>query len=67
MSDTGRMPSNPKESQWYSTPKAARQRKPIGITLSDEARDRLDRMSKARKVSRSQVVEDLIMETNIRG
>jgi hypothetical protein len=67
MSDTPRMPSNPKESKWYSTPKEDRSRKPIGVTLSDEARDRLDRMAKARKLSRSQVIEDLIMATHIRG
>ena len=67
MSATPRMPSNPKESKWYSTPKAARQRKPIGITLSDEARDRLDRMAKARKLSRSEIIEEMIMTTHIRA
>ena len=66
MSDTSRMPSNPKDSPWYSTPLDARKRKPIGITLSPEALDRLERMAKARKVSRSQVVEDLVMSTHIR-
>ena len=66
MSDSARMPSNPKDSSWYSTPKEARKRKPIGITLSDEAQDRLGRMAKARKLSRSQVVEHLVMESYIR-
>jgi len=66
MSDNPRMPSNPKESKWYATPKEARNRKPIGITLSDEARDRLDRMAKARKQSRSAVIEEMIMSTYIR-
>jgi len=58
---------NPKESPWYSTPVSARKRKPIGITLSDEAQVRLEKMAKARKVSRSQVVEALVMAAPIRG
>ena len=65
--DTARMPGNPKDSTWYSTPKEARKRKPIGVTLSDEAHERLEKMAAARKLSRSQVIEDLIMTTHIRG
>ncbi len=66
MSDTPAMPANPKDSPWYSTPVGARKRKPIGVTLSPEAHDRLERMAKARKLSRSAVIEELVMTTNIR-
>jgi hypothetical protein len=60
------MPGNPKDSEWYSTPRGKRVRKGIEVTLSDEARDRLERMAKARKVSRAAVIEALIMATPIR-
>jgi hypothetical protein len=66
MSDTAGMPANPKDSPWYSTPVGARKRKPIGVTLSPEAHDRLERMAKARKLSRSAVIEELVMSTHIR-
>ena len=56
------MAGNPKDSEWYSTPQEARTRKVVNVTLSDEARARLERMAKARKTSRSAVVENLIME-----
>lgn len=67
MRDTGGMPPNHKESQWYSTPAGARKRKPFTITMSEEAKERLDKMAKARGVSRSQVLEALVMATPIRG
>jgi hypothetical protein len=60
------MAGNPKDSQWYSTPREKRARKGIEVTLPDEALNRLERMAKARKVSRSQVVEALIMAAPIR-
>lgn len=66
MSDTARMTEKQKETQWYSTPREARKRKPIGITLSDEAQERLEKQAKARKCSRSQVVEAFIMASPIR-
>ena len=66
MTDTRAMPANPKDSPWYSTPVGARKRKPIGVTLSPEAHDRLERMAKSRKMSRSAVIEELVMTTNIR-
>ncbi len=56
-----------KETKWYSTPTADRKRKPIGITLSDEARERLEKQAKARGVSRSQVVEELVLAAPIRA
>lgn len=67
MSDTrGMAPPNQKDSPWYSTPKNARKRKPLGITLSDEAQERLEKQAKARQCSRSQVVEALVMAAPIR-
>lgn len=58
--------SNPKDSPWYSTSTAQRKRKPIGITLSPKALDRLERMAKARGLSRSQLVESLVFQAPIR-
>jgi hypothetical protein len=55
------MSGNPKSSEWYSTPRGKRARKGVEVMLSDEARERLGRMAKARKVSRSAVVEELVM------
>ena len=67
MSDNrGMAAERQKDTQWYSTPKAARKRKPIGITLSDEAQERLEKQAKARGVSRSQVIEALVMAAPIR-
>lgn len=60
------MSGNPKESPWYSTPARDRKRPPIGLTLSPEALDRLERMAKARGLSRSQVVEQLVNAAPIR-
>lgn len=60
------MTGNPKDSPWYVTPQEARVRKHVSLTLSDEARDRLKRMAKARKTSSSAVVEELVMGTPIR-
>lgn len=59
-------PPNPKDSQWYSTPAEARKRKPFTITMSEEAKERLEKQAKARKCSRSQVVEALVMAAPIR-
>lgn len=67
MSDNrGMTPPNPKDSQWYSTPAGARKRKPFTITLSDEAKARLEKQARARGVSRSQVLEALVMAAPIR-
>lgn len=51
----------PKTSPWESTPQGKRKRKKVQITLSDEARAKLDRLAKAPGM-RSAVVEGLIME-----
>lgn len=67
MSDTrGMPPPNQKDSPWYSTPAGARKRKPFTITMSEEAKERLEKQAKARKCSRSQVVEALVMAAPIR-
>ena len=46
----------------YSTPRCLRKRKGIELMLSDVAQEKLDRVAKERGVSRSAVVEWLIME-----
>jgi hypothetical protein len=51
---------NPKQSKWYATPRDARKRKKIEISLSDEAREKLDRL--AAGGHRSPVIERLILE-----
>ena len=53
------MTSNPKTSRWRSTPQALRRRKAVTITLSDEARERLEEL--APDGQRSAFVEELIM------
>lgn len=60
------MTGNPEDSKWYVTPQKKRRRKLVTVTLSDEARERLEKMSKAWKVSKSQVIEELILKSAIR-
>lgn len=55
------MGGNPKDSPWRSTPRAARKRKGVELMLSDEARIRLDQMAFERGVSRSALVEEMIL------
>jgi hypothetical protein len=54
------MAGNPTASRWYSTPDAARRRRPIELTLSDEERRALDELAEAGGESRSAVVGRLI-------
>ncbi len=56
------MTGNPPGSKWRATPEKARGRKHINITLSDVAQRKLEALAKARGVSRSKVVEELITE-----
>ena len=55
-----------KESEWFSTPEDRRRRKSIELTLSEATLDRLEKMSRARKVSRSVVIDELVTEAPIR-
>lgn len=55
----GTMGGNPKTSKWRSTAQADRKRKPIQVTLSDEARARLELLAPRGMVSA--FVEGLIM------
>jgi hypothetical protein len=57
------MSSNPVESEWYSTPRAKRKRKGVEVTLSPEARKKLDRL--ARGSTMSSVIEELIMKARV--
>lgn len=54
-------PSNPVDSPWYSTPRAARHRKSLQVTLPPEALEALEQIADDRGVSRSVVLEALIM------
>jgi hypothetical protein len=58
------MSGNPKISKWYATPRSVRVRKKIEISLSDEARAKLERLVKERGGGhiRSAVIEDLILK-----
>lgn len=55
------MAGNPKDSKWYATPRTARARKGIEVTLSEAARDKLEELARGRGVSRSQVIEALVL------
>lgn len=54
------MPMTMTRSPWYSTSTALRKRKPVTLTLSDEARDILDRLGKQHG-SRSEAVVQLLL------
>ena len=43
--------------------RAQRKRREVALTLSDEARARLEELAEERQESRSAVVEDLILQT----
>jgi hypothetical protein len=58
------MTSNPTDSEWYSTPRDKRKRKGVELTLSAEARKRLDSLAKG--TTMSAVVEALIMKAKAR-
>lgn len=60
------MPGNPKDSEWYSTPRSARRRKGIELTLPDDVVERLEKIAKARGISRSEAVGRMIRDTPIR-
>jgi predicted DNA-binding protein len=60
------MPGNPKDSPWYSTPRSERKKKGTELMLSDEARERLEKLAKKHGVSKSEMVEQLIMEAPLR-
>ncbi len=55
-------PSNDPGSFWYSTPNSARKRPAVVFTITPEAREALTRMAAVDDRSRSQIVNDLILE-----
>lgn len=55
------MTGNPKGSPWRSTSRAARKRKGIQLTLSVEACAALTRLAKRGGMSRSKLVELLVL------
>lgn len=50
------------DSKWYSTPRAKRRRKGVEIMLSDEAREALDTMAERYGLTRSGMVEQLVLD-----
>jgi len=46
---------------WYSTPASLRKRKPLQLTLSPEALDLLTNLATAARISRSLLIEGLIL------
>ncbi len=56
------MTGNSKDSEWYVTSQENRTRKKVQLTLSDEARDKLERLSKRLRTTKSAIVEDLILK-----
>jgi hypothetical protein len=57
-----RGPGNPTTSEWYSTPAAMRNRKPFGVTLSDEERSAAEDVAEAHGVPLSRVVGAALIE-----
>lgn len=58
---------NPKHSKWFSTPVEKRVRKPVTVTLSEEARKKLARLCEQHEDgTMSAVVEDLILKEPLR-
>jgi hypothetical protein len=55
------MKTKPKRSPWFSATRDMRNRKPLAITLSDEARTKLDKAAESSGRSRSAIVEALIL------
>jgi len=53
------MTGNPTDSEWYSTPRDKRKRKGVEVTLSPEARKKLNALAKGSTMSA--IVEALIM------
>lgn len=53
------MPNDP-DSEWYSTPRVKRKRKGVEITLSPEARKKLNALAKG--TTMSAIVEAMIMK-----
>lgn len=55
------MGRNKPGSKWWGTPRELRVRKPLTVTITDEAREKLERLS-GEGGSKSAVVERLIIE-----
>jgi len=65
------MPRNPPSSKWakYKTPRNARTRRGVEVTLGEEARERLDELVQrsAWGGTKSAVIEALIMSARLDG
>lgn len=54
------MAGNPKTSPWRSTPREQRKRKPLNVSLPDDALALLDELAEDEQRARSQIVEDAL-------
>ena len=61
------MAGNPKDSAWRVTGNDRRKRKNVMLTLPPEALERLEELAAARGVSRSMLVEQLVMAAAVTG
>lgn len=55
------MPKKNEKPDWNTTTNARRNRRMVTLTLSDEARARLDELAEERRQTRSAAVETLIL------
>lgn len=60
------MPNAP-ESKWFATPRALRNRKPLSVTLSEEAREKLEAMAAKAGATLSASVEALVLGHPVAG
>lgn len=60
------MAKNAPDSPWHVTPNEKRHRKNVMLTLPEDVLERLTKQADARGLSRSKVVEALIMAAPIR-
>ena len=61
-----RMPSNPKDSEWFSAPNVKRKRKLTNLSLPDDVRERLEKIAAVRGTSMSEVVCTLVRAAPIK-
>ena len=59
------MPGNPKDSEWYQTPRSKRRKRALEMTIEPELRTRLDLIAKRRGMTRTALVEEWIRNAEL--